>query len=238
MWRILALTFVVAYVLSAVISMYLKVKLYPSIIERVRVPEFRRLAAMYTLTDLWSRAARVNGVCTMPAFGTLLGLHRQQELLCYDYDVDFITTASKGEIWAALRSFDRAVYRVSYDRLTRRFLVDDIATGIGLDIILYSYTDTHTLSRAAYRNIWPVKELLGVFFAMSGNAAVANSILCITELKLTQPLRTVDFVSGAPFKVPLLQLTMPSETNTEQWLASIYGADWRTPDSIGCNLKR
>lgn len=163
------------------------------------------------LTDL-TREMESVGIKVYCAYGTALGLVRDGGFIAHDNDIDLVVLGDefdKGKI--------RQIGRHLKAQLIRTFHYEDkiveIAIRIrGVDIDLFLSPDTEYGQGCYYFYQWENPD-------PSNENSYRKVIFTVNPA--VKDITNIDLPNGYSFPVP---------SNYEEYLASIYGPTWRTPD--------
>lgn len=177
---------------------------------RRNVPYSIRGPIMITLVEIVSRAAELSNTKPFLLYGSLLGYVRNQDLICYDFDVDM---AVKHSEYISLLNATREIIKEYPEykiRLTkfwkwRQFEIVHCETEINADIFEFIKRDTYS------RNVpqWYSKYFL-------------------KESRITYPIDWIDDLQSVELRG--LKVYIPNKA--DKLLEAYYGSNYMKPDHV------
>jgi hypothetical protein len=181
--------------------------------ERLKVPRQQRHAIMNQLLKIVTEIG--NSTNTKPFFiyGTLLGQQRNNDFICWDYDLDYGIELDEFDIFLdttplVLQKYPGYELRTQgvFDILgIKMFQIVHIDTGINADISAFEREDGGTMYR----------KVLKMY-----SANILDEPVVDFSQDVFLPLQQVKFKDQTVY--------IPNKP--QEYLSSIYGSSWRTPN--------
>jgi phosphorylcholine metabolism protein LicD len=133
-----------------IISIYVfnRASYYESVMSRQIIPTKKRLQILHELYNIIVNLAEENNIKIFIIYGTLLGKIRNNDIICYDFDLDFGVNLNDYElirqsILKAVSMTDKYIVEDKKLLWWKAIALVDKETGINADIMVYYNNKTH-----------------------------------------------------------------------------------------------